>query len=114
MKLNLRFLRFPDTGKNRRIIQSDLEPLRGQLDITAAHATVEPPSERSPAIRAAVHLEVPGPDIVASASDYTFAAAWRKVMKSVQRQVQRRLTRRESRRLTPPIRRNGTPAAGRA
>lgn len=114
MKLNLRFRHVPDTKGTRLLIQKELEPLREQMAITAAHATVEQPSEGSPAIRAAVHLEVPGPDITASASDYTFAAAWRKVMKSVQRQIQRRLERRETRSLTPSLRRPGLPAASRA
>ena len=114
MKLNLRFRRFPDTSQHRRLIHEQLEPLEGQLEITAAHATVEQPSEGSPAVRAVVHLEVPGPDITASASDYTFAAAWRKVMKLVRQQVQRRIDRRGSRSLKLPTRRPGVPAVGRA
>jgi ribosome-associated translation inhibitor RaiA len=114
MKLNLRFRHCPDTEASRKLITEGLESLRGDLQITAAHAIVEQPSEGSPAIRAAVHLEVPGPDITASASDYTLAAAWRKVMKSLKRQTQRRLERREARSLSSPLRRPGMAAASRA
>lgn len=84
VKLNLRFRHVPDTKGTRLLIQKELEPLREQMDSTA------------------------------SASDYTFAAAWRKVMKSMQRQIQRRLERWETRSLTPSLRRPGLPAASRA
>ena len=114
MKLKFRFRHIPETEASRTMIAGSLEPLSKDLHITAAHATVEQPCEGSPAIRAAVHLEVPGPDITASASDYTLAAAWRKVMKSLKRQVQRRLERRESRSLTTPLRRPAGLAASRA
>lgn len=116
MKLNLRFRDYPDSGRTRDLIRTDLEPLGNQLKISAAHATVERPSEGSPAIRAAVHLEVPGPDISAAASDYTLAAAWSKVMKLVKRQLQLRSRRSgsESRSQNHTLRRRGTPAASRA
>lgn len=114
MKLNLRFRRCADTAASRKLISESLEPLARELDITAAHATVEQPSEGSPAIRAAVHLEMPGPDITASANDYTLAAAWTKVMKSLKRQIQRRLARREARSLTTPLRRSGALTVSRA
>ena len=114
MKMNLRFRRCADTEASRKMISDSLEPLSRELDITAVHATVEQPSEGSPAIRAAVHLEVPGPDITAAANDYTFAAAWNKVMKSLKRQIQRRLARRETRGPSTPLRRSGPLAVSRA
>ena len=110
MKLNLRFLRFPDTVRNRELIRSDIEPLGQQLRISAAHATVEQAPERQQTVRAAVHLEVPGPDITASASDYTLAAAWRKVMRLVRRELQRR-SLRAARNNPAQIRRHGLTAA---
>ena len=109
MKLNLRFLRFPDNARNRELIRSELEPLGQQLKISAAHATVEQPAEKQQTVRAALHLEVPGPDITAAASDYTLAAAWRKVMKLVRRELQRRAGR-ASRSPSLNLRRHGVPA----
>ncbi len=114
MKLNLRFRRCADTQASRKLISDSIEPLSRELEITAAHATVEQPSEGSPAIRAAVNLEVPGTDITVSANDYTLAAAWNKVMKNLRRQIQRRLARREARGPSTPLRRSGQPAFSRA
>ena len=91
MKLNVRFRHVPDTAASRELIVRDVEPIAEQIPVTAANAVVEQPSEGSPVIRAALHLEVPGPDIIASASDYTLAAAWTKVMRSIRRQLGRRL-----------------------
>jgi ribosome-associated translation inhibitor RaiA len=91
MKLNLRFRHVPDTAASRELIAKDVEPIAAQIPVASANAVVEQPSEGSPVIRAALHLEVPGPDIIASASDYTLAAAWNKVMRSIRRQLGRRL-----------------------
>ncbi len=114
MKLNLLFKRIPATAANRTMVTSTLDPLHEELVVTAASATIERAAESTPAYRAAVHLEVPGPDIRASASDYTMAAAWRKVMAIVRSEVDRRAAHRKSRHASRTQRRPRTAMAARA
>jgi ribosome-associated translation inhibitor RaiA len=97
MKLNLQFKRIPNNESNRKMVTSGLTPLEAELTVTAASATIEKASESTPSYHAALHLEVPGPDIKASASDYTLAAAWRKVMTAVRRELDRRSAHRKER-----------------
>lgn len=100
MKLNLRFHSIPDSDANRKLITSDLEPLQTRAGLAVSNATVkvEKSDRGGPAYRAEVHLEVPGPDLRASASDFTLAAAWRKVMQALQKEISRRVTQRKARR----------------
>ena len=97
MKLNLLFKRIPDSEANRKLITGEIEPLSRELTVTAASATIQKNSESTPSFHAAIHLEVPGPDIRASATDYTLAAAWRKVMTAVRRELNRRRDQRRVR-----------------
>lgn len=55
--------------------------------ITAAHVLLGRHREQNPPFTAAVHLEVPGPDIHAAGSDHTLAAAFKKVREALHQEV---------------------------
>ena len=99
-KLNMRFHSIPDSDANRKLITSHLEPLQKEAGLAVSGATVKVEKSESggPAYRAEVHLEVPGPDLRASASDFTLAAAWRKVMHTLRKEITRRVSQRKARR----------------
>ena len=97
MKLNLRFKRIPDTESNRKMVVNSLAPMDEELSVTAAQATIVKDPDGTRFYHASVHLEVPGPDIKATAKDYTLAAAWQKVISAVRREMDRRLAHRKAR-----------------
>jgi hypothetical protein len=94
MKLNLRFLRINDTKKNRNLVQRELEPVMKDLPVDHAETTVTMPAEGDGRIDAHVHLTMPGPDIKASASDYTLQAVLRKLGRKVKDAWKHRLSKR--------------------
>jgi ribosome-associated translation inhibitor RaiA len=96
MKLNLRFLRIDDTKKNRHLVQRELEPLVKDLPVQHAETTVAMPAEGDGRIEAHVHLAVPGPDIKASASDYTLQAVLRKLGRRIKEALKHRASKRSA------------------
>ncbi len=100
MKLDLKFRHLPENDQHREVIENDLAKLQEELLITHATAIVEQPSEGTPEVQTTLHLSVPGPDLQITARDYTFAAAWRKLMKSLRDVRQQRALNRQ-RRHTP-------------
>ena len=92
MKLNLRFLRMPDTRKNRNLIEQELAVLEQTPSIRAAEAVVEHP-EQDVSIRMRVKLDVAGGPVVAEARDYTLRAVLRKALQNLRRKLSRRTQR---------------------
>jgi ribosome-associated translation inhibitor RaiA len=100
MKLNLRTLQIRQTADLRTDVEKLLEPLHELVSIATAHVLLGKYRDRNPPFFAAVHLEVPGPDIHAVDSDHSLAAAFRKVREELRQQILLRHAHREQRRKT--------------
>jgi ribosome-associated translation inhibitor RaiA len=94
MKLNLRTLQIRETAGLHTDVERQLEPLQDIVSIGAAHVLLGKYRDRNPPFFAAVHLEVPGPDLHAFAHDHTIDAALLQVQKSLREQISLRLSRR--------------------
>ena len=94
MKLNLRFFHFADTPKHRNLLKHELEPLAKDMPIGEAKAIVTKLAEGDGRVEAQVHLAVPGPDIRASATDYTLEAAMKKLGRRIREIWKHRLSKR--------------------
>ena len=100
MKLNLRTFQIRQTADLRGDIEKQLARLQELAPITAAHVLLGKYQDRNPPFCAAVHLEVPGPDIHAAASDHTLAAAFQKVREELRQQIMLRHAHRQQQRKT--------------
>jgi ribosome-associated translation inhibitor RaiA len=80
------------------LVEAQLKRLQDLVAIASARVTLEWQHEVKPAFRVLAHLEVPGPDFHAEASDYTLQAAWLKVVKNLERQIRVRKGRQADKR----------------
>ena len=96
MKLNLRFLHIANTATHRNLVHRELDPLAKDMPIETADTTVSMAAEGDGRIDAHVHLIMPGPDIRASASDYTVEAVVRKLGESIRAAWKHRLAKRHA------------------
>lgn len=87
MNQNIRFKHLHEHPGIRERISSDLQEMAKVLSIDEASVTVDRVREGSRAIRIRTRLAIPGPDLMALATDYTLTAAWNKVKKSLGRQL---------------------------
>jgi ribosome-associated translation inhibitor RaiA len=86
----------------RQQVEADLHEINRLMAIATADVTLRWQQEIAPPCQAAVTLTVPGPDIHAAARDYTWPAAWRKVLMRLREQVLERRLRQTSRRKGEP------------
>ena len=79
------------------LIESKLKKLQNLATIATATVTLELRHRVKPAFRVLTHLEVPGPDYPAEASDYTLPAALVKVIRNLEKQIRSRKGKRADR-----------------
>jgi hypothetical protein len=79
-------------------MHADLENLNALIPVSFARVVVEHQANCSPPFKASASLSIPGPDLYASASDHTLAAAWFKVRASLLDQMQHRKSKQLRRR----------------
>ena len=84
----------------RGLVEAQIKRLQDLVAIASARVTLEWQHEVKPAFRVLAHLEVPGPDFHAEASDYTLQAALLKVVKNLERQIRVRKSRQADKRKT--------------
>jgi ribosome-associated translation inhibitor RaiA len=82
----------------RQQVEADLQEINRMMAVASAHVTLRWQREIAPPCQVAVTLTMPGPDIHAAARDYTWPAAWRKVLMRLREQVLERRLRQASRR----------------
>lgn len=90
MKINLRFLGSQPKSTWRAQVEKQLKRLTPMAAISTASVALEQRSENKPPFRVQASLAVPGPDIHAEASEYTFHAALRKVIDECLSQIKKR------------------------
>jgi len=100
MKLSLRTFQIRQTADLFGDIEKQLAPLEDLVPITAAHVVVGKYRDQNPPFCAAVHLEVPGPDIHVLSRDHTLAAAFQKVRDELRQQILLRHVHRQQQRKT--------------
>jgi ribosome-associated translation inhibitor RaiA len=93
----------------RQQVEADLQEISRKMAVASADVMLRWQREIAPPCQAAVTLTVPGPDIHAAARDYTWPAAWRKVMMRLREQVLERQLRQTSRRKGEPLPANQKP-----
>jgi ribosome-associated translation inhibitor RaiA len=97
----------------RQQVEADLQEINRLMAVASAHVTLRWQREIAPPCQAAATLAVPGPDIHAAARDYTWPAAWRKVLMRLREQMLERQLRQTSRRKGEPrIHHPASPKAG--
>jgi ribosome-associated translation inhibitor RaiA len=79
------------------LVETKLKKLQELAAIATATVTLEWRHGIKPAFRVLTHLEVPGPDFHAEASDYTLPAALVKAVKSLEKQIRSRKNSRADR-----------------
>ncbi|HVV73643.1 MAG TPA: HPF/RaiA family ribosome-associated protein, partial [Verrucomicrobiae bacterium] len=84
----------------KELVESKLTKLQQLAAIATARVTLEWRHGVKPAFRVLTHLEVPGPDYHAEASDHTVPAALLKVIGSLEKQIRARTNRRADNRKT--------------
>ena len=72
------------------LVMEQLHRLKSLTNIEFAEVILEKQRNSASAVRAHVHLAVPGPDIHAEARDHTLEAAWLKVTTALRQQIERR------------------------
>jgi ribosomal subunit interface protein len=97
MKIQFRIRGLNATADLRAWLAQQLERLRSLMPFSTAEVVLEHERNNAPAFRAQVHLAVPGPDIHATARDYTLEAVWLKVAKNLRQQIERRKSRQQLR-----------------
>jgi ribosome-associated translation inhibitor RaiA len=86
----------------QNLVETRFRGLQNEAAISTARVTLAWERGMTPAFRVFAHLEVPGPDFHAEATDHTLAAALTKAIKSLQRQIRARKRRRADRWKTNP------------
>jgi ribosome-associated translation inhibitor RaiA len=76
------------------LVETNLKKLQNFAAIATARVTLEWDLGLTPAFRVFTHLEVPGPDFHAEASDHTLPAALVKVIRNLEKQIRSRKNRR--------------------
>ena len=93
MNLTLRYHGLNARAFWQGLVEAQLQKLGGLVAIASARVTLQRQYEVKPAFRVLTHLEVPGPDFHAEASDYTLQAALLKAVKDLDRQIRARKSR---------------------
>lgn len=91
-----------DEESLRRQVEADLEALNGLMAVASAHVALQHQREVAPPYQAVAMLSVPGPDIHAAARDYTWPAAWQKVVARLREQIEERRSRQTARQKGQP------------
>jgi ribosome-associated translation inhibitor RaiA len=78
----------------QQLVETNLKKLQSLAAIAKATVTLEWQHGVKRAFRVLTHLEVPGPDFHAEASDYTLPAALVKVVKDLEKQIRSRKNHR--------------------
>jgi ribosome-associated translation inhibitor RaiA len=97
MTIQFKIRELKDNARLRQKVQSDLDELSQMIAVTSAHVALHCQREIAPPFQATVMLAVPGPDIHAAARDYTWSAAWHKVVTRLREQIVARKNRQSSR-----------------
>ena len=103
MNLKLRFFRVDDTPKNRALVKEQLAPVFAELPVDRASLITDLEHREGGRVYTSVHLEVPGPDIRASAFDYTLEASLRKLRQRIDAAWKHRLQKRRAARPGPRL-----------
>lgn len=93
MKIQFQIRELKDNDRLRRQLVADLEDLNRLMAVASAHVALQRQAGITPPCQAVVMLVVPGPDIHAAARDYTWPAAWRKVVTRLREQMEERRSR---------------------
>ena len=94
MKLLIRHLDQKPSASFTAHLEKRLQIFTDIRQIDEARATLEHPSEASPAFRVTLHLATPGPDFSAEAVDHTLRAALTKTVFELLEKIQERETNR--------------------
>jgi hypothetical protein len=86
----------------RRQLEADLEGLNRLVAVASARVALQRQRKVTPPFQAVAMLGVPGPDIHAAARDYTWSAAWRKVVTRLREQIEERRNRQTARQKGQP------------
>ena len=78
----------------QQLVETQLKKLQSLAAIATARVTLEWQHGVRPAFHVLTHLEVPGPDFHAEASDYTLPAALAKAVKNLEKQMRSRKNQR--------------------
>ena len=97
MKLEFRLRGWKNSASLRQLVERHLERLADLAAISTAEVVLVRSPAATPAWTARAHLQVPGPDLRAEASDHTVEAAWRKVLAALHGEIGRRHERRRLR-----------------
>jgi ribosome-associated translation inhibitor RaiA len=90
MKIILRYRGMNARPVWRELLDAQLSKLTPLAQIASAAVTVKREYQGRPKLRVCTSLEVPGPNFHAEASDHTFPAAARKMVKDLERQIRSR------------------------
>ncbi|MBM3882976.1 MAG: hypothetical protein FJ387_25210 [Verrucomicrobia bacterium] len=80
----------------RQFVEGELQELQQHVVVSYAEVLIERQPGRA-AVSLQVTLAVPGPDIRAAASDFTFVAAWLKLTRQLRQQIRLRQARQTAR-----------------
>lgn len=94
MNIIVRYCGLTQRARWQALVESQLKKLQHLAAIASAKVTLEWQHGVTPAFRVFTHLEVPGPDYHAEASDHTLPAALLKVINNLQQQIRSRQNRR--------------------
>jgi ribosome-associated translation inhibitor RaiA len=97
MTIQMQIRELKDDAQLRQQVQADLDGLSQLIAVTSAHVALHCQWEIAPPCQATVMLAVSGPDIHAAARDYTWPAAWRKVVTRLREQIVERKNRQSAR-----------------
>lgn len=86
----------PAEDSLRQQVEADLQAINGVMAVTSAQVKLQHQSDVSPPCQAMVTLSGTCPDIHAAARDYTWPAAWGKVVTRLREQIAQRQTARRS------------------
>jgi Sigma 54 modulation protein / S30EA ribosomal protein len=116
MNVQFQIREVKDNDRLRRQLAADLEDLNRRIAVASARVSLQRQPEIIPPYQAVVVLALSGPDIHAAARDYTWPAAWRKVVTRLRGQIEERRSRQTARqkgqpRIPTPSRKAGAKAA---
>jgi ribosome-associated translation inhibitor RaiA len=94
MNIIVRYCGLTQRARWQSLVEAQLKKLQHLAAIATAKVTLEFQHGGTPAFRVFTHLEVPGPDYHAEASDHTLPAALLKVVNNLQQQIRARQNRR--------------------
>jgi len=99
MKILLKHVHHVPSSSLIELIRSELESIRGLMQLDEARVLLEHRQNESPSFRVKFHLVTPGPDIKAEADDHTLRAALLKAFDHIRSRVVYRDRKRRRARL---------------